>query len=347
MGQTHMIKIKREGVILKPTDNDFEARAVLNPGVYQDGETVQVVYRAIDQDGVSSLGYARLDGPLKVVERWDKPLAYPKLKMEKRGIEDPRLVRIDGLFYLTYVAHDGKNAISAYFSGPNIHALKRGGPLSPRITYRDAGKVFTYTKLKDEYYFFESFYRQYGGNNIFVWHKDCILFPEKINGQFYMLERILPDIQCVNFRSFAQLKDKFFWIYHMMNLGANVVLEKEHGFESRHIGGGPPPVKTDAGWLMIYHSAQEFNHKRVYHAGAALLDLNDPRRVIARLPAPLFSPTTDYELTGGVNNVVFPTGTARFGDTLYIYYGAADTVIAALSVKLPDLLEELKRHRRR
>jgi predicted GH43/DUF377 family glycosyl hydrolase len=330
-----MIPIKREGVILRPTKLAFESLAVLNPGIYQEGEAVHVVYRAIDQDHLSSLGYARLSGPLEVKERRDVPLYYPKLKIESKGMEDARIVKIDGTLYLTYVAHDGK-----------ILNLKRGGLVSPKIAYRDAAKIFTYTKLKDEYYFFESFYREYGGENILVWHKDCIFFPEKIGGNFVMLERILPDIQLVSCETLSQLKDKYFWIHHLMNLSENVLIETEHGFESRHVGGGCPPVRTEAGWLMIYHSAQEFNRKRIYHAGAALLDLNEPSKVIARLPEPLFSPAVDYELVGGVNDVVFPTGTALFGDTLYIYYGAADTVIAAVSLKLSDLLGELEKHKR-
>ncbi|MCU0679213.1 MAG: pesticidal protein Cry7Aa [Planctomycetes bacterium] len=341
-----MIPVKREGVILKPTDNNFEKQAVLNPGVYQDGDNVHVIYRAIDENFVSRLGYALLSGPLEVKERWDRPFMEPKLKIESRGLEDPRLVKIEDTFYLTYVAHDGKNAVSAYATGPDLFNLKRDGVISPQIKYRDAAKVFSYTKLKDEYYFFESFYREYNGQNILIWHKDCILFPEKIDGNFLMLERILPDIQLVSCESLHQLKDKYFWIYHLMNLSIFVLIEPEHGFEARHVGGGCPPVKTPAGWLLIYHSAQEFNKKRVYHAGAALLDLKQPQKVIARLPEPLFSPMVDFELAGTVNNVVFPTGTAVFGDTLYIYYGAADTVIAAASVKLDDLINELLKHKR-
>lgn len=340
-----MVKVKREGIILEPTKLIFECMSVLNPAIYQDGENIHLVYRAVDNNNVSSLGYARFEGPLKLAERWTKPFLYPKLKIEKCGIEDPRLTKIEGTIYMTYVVHDGKNAISAYAAGPDIFNLKRESVISPKIPYKEAGKIFSFSKLKDEYYFFQSFYQQYGGKNVYIWHKDCVLFPEKINGKFHMLHRVLPDIQMITFEDFGELEEKYFWVYNLMNLAGNVVLEGKEGFESRHVGGGAPPIKTEYGWLLIYHSAQEFNKKRIYYAGAALLDLEDPRKLIARLPYPLISPDKEYELKGSVNNVVFPTGTALFGDQLYIYYGAADKYIATASVSLTELLKELENNK--
>jgi predicted GH43/DUF377 family glycosyl hydrolase len=340
-----MIKVKKEGVILRPTKNKFETRAVLNPAVCQEGDKVHVIYRAIDEEYLSCLGYARLSGPLEVEERWDKPFMAPKLKIECKGIEDPRIVKIEDSFYMTYVVHNGKDAISAFSYASDLFNMVRGHVISPKIPYREAEKIFRFTKLKDEYYFFESFYQEFGGKNVLIWHKDCVLFPEKVNGQFQMLHRILPDVQLVSFDDFSELKDKYFWINHIMNLGENVVLESLHGWEARHVGGGAPPVRTDQGWLTIYHGTRELNSKRVYSAGAALLDLEDPRKVIARLPYPLFTPTEKWEIEGTVNDVVFPTGTARYGDNLFIYYGAADSLIAVARVSLEELLAELLKHK--
>jgi len=341
-----MIKVKKNGVLLTPGQNNFDAHSVLNPAVWQEGEKIHLIYRAINPDGISSLGYAELDGPLKIAARWDKPFIEQNSREEKKGVEDPRLVRIDGTFYLTYVAHDGFNAVSGLRLGPDLFNLKKNGIISPKIRYRDAGKLFSYTKLKDDYYFFASFYERYSGRNILVWHKDMIFFPEKINGQFVLLQRILPDIQLLRFDDPSQLKDKYFWLYQLIHLSENVILEGEHGFENRNIGGGAVPIKTKDGWLVIYHGVQENNRKRIYSAGAALFNLADPSRLIARLPYPLFSPTEDYELVGTVNNVVFPTGTALFGDDLYIYYGAADKYIATAVVSFSGLLAEILKHRR-
>ena len=117
-----------------------------------------------------------------------------------------------------------------------------------------------------------------------------------------------------------------------------------HPHESNYIGGGCPPIETRHGWLLIYHGVTESGKGLVYSACAALLNLENPLIEIARLPHALFSPQYEWELKGEVNNVVFPTGTALFGETLFIYYGAADSHIACASLKLPDLLTELLKY---
>ncbi len=341
-----MLKIKKEGIVLKPTKLKFEAKSVFNPGISQDGKTVHMIYRAIDHKHRSCLGYARFDGPLKLVERWHKPFIYPKYKYEKAGIEDARIVKIKDTIYMTYVVHDGKNAMTAYAYGKNLFNLKRGGIISPRLSYKKVAKLFSYSKLKDDYYTFKSFYVDYIDKNVKVWDKDGFFFPEKIKRKFAFVHRILPDAQIAYTYNIDQLKTKEFWIDNIKKLSRYVILEPEFGWETRHVGGGCPPIKTKKGWLFIYHGVEPKNKGRIYHAGAALLDLKDPTRVIARLPKPLFSPTEDYEKRGHVHNVVFPTGTAIFGKRLYIYYGAADSYIAVASVNIDNLINELLKYKR-
>ncbi|HAM88111.1 MAG: hypothetical protein US83_C0013G0016 [Candidatus Falkowbacteria bacterium GW2011_GWC2_38_22] len=336
-----MLKVKKHGIILRPTKIEFESKCVFNPGIYQDGNNVHVVYRALDENFMSRFGYARLDGPTKVVERWKKPFAVPKYTYEKKGIEDPRITKIGDTFYVSYVAHDGKNAVIAYMYGKNLFDLKRGGIISPLMSYRKASKLFQFSKIKDDYYFFSSFYEKYAGKNVLIWEKDGVFFPEKIRGKFALLHRVLPDIQISRVDTLNLYKDKNFWHNQIHHLGKHVVLEGRHGWEARHIGAGAPPIKTKAGWLMIYHGVEPRNNGRIYSAGAALLDLRDPKKVIGRLPYPLFEPKEKYETEGFVNDVVFPTGTARFKDELYIYYGTSDTYIAVASVNFDSLLKEL------
>ncbi len=340
-----MIKVKREGKVLAPTSLDFENKSVFNPGVFQDGNTVHIIYRALNEKFNSCLGYARLKGPTKVVERWKKPFMSPRYVYEKKGVEDPRLTKIGNKIYMTYVAHDGKNAVIAYASGRKLAELKRGGIISPLIRYKKAGRLFSGSRLKDPYYFFASFYEIYAGKNVYIWEKDGVFFPEKIRGKFAMLHRILPDIQLARFEKFTELKNKDYWRDHIKKLSKHVVLEARYGFESRHIGAGAPPVKTDKGWLIIYHACQSFNNGRIYTAAAALLDLRDPRRVIARLPYPLFRPRIKNERCGHVHNVVFPTGTAIFDNRLYIYYGSADSFVSVASVNIDSLLKELLKYK--
>ncbi|MEI7498188.1 MAG: pesticidal protein Cry7Aa [Candidatus Falkowbacteria bacterium] len=340
-----MLKLKREGVILKKTTRDFENKSILNPAVLQEGKSVHIVYRAINKDFLSCLGYARLEGPKKLVERWTKPFLAPHYKYEGKGIEDPRLTKIDDTYYLVYIVHDGKNALLAYSYGKDLLKLKRGGIISPQISYAKVGKLFRHSKLKDDYYFYQAYYQQFGGRNIKVWDKDGFLFPEKINGKFVLVHRILPDMQIAYFNDFNDLKDEYYWFEYLMNMSKYVILENAHGFEERHVGGGAPPIKTKHGWLMIYHGTEESNKRRVYHGGAALFNLNNPSRLIARLPEPILSPEKDYELRGHVSEVVFPTGTAQFGDKLYVYYGAADSVVAVASISLDRLLSELLKNK--
>jgi predicted GH43/DUF377 family glycosyl hydrolase len=336
-----MIKVKKEGIILEPTKLAFENLSVLNPGIYQAGDYVHIFYRAINNDHYSCLGYARLKGPLDVIERWKTPFLKPQYKYESHGIEDARVAKIKDEYYMTYVAHDGKNALIAYSHGRDLFNLKRGGIISPQLSYNVAGRLFDYSKLNDKYYFFKSYYKDNVSPRVKLWDKDGLMFPEKINGKFALVHRILPGIQAAYFTNFNQLKDKNFWIEHIKHLSKFVIMEGMHGFEARNIGGGAPPIRTKHGWLLIYHGVEPLNKGRIYHAAAALLDLKNPTKVIARLPYPLFSPDQKWEQNGLVPKVVFPTGTAIFKDRLYIYYGAADNHIAVASVRLDALIKEL------
>lgn len=116
-----------------------------------------------------------------------------------------------------------------------------------------------------------------------------------------------------------------------------VIMEPERPWEGRKIGAGPPPIKTEAGWLLIYHGVDP-NH--VYRARAALLDLEEPWKVIARTPEPILEPEEEYEREGDVPNVVFPEGTAVVGDQLFVFYGAADKVCCVASARLDELISD-------
>lgn len=337
------VAVEKLGVVLKPTKNKFESKAVLNPGIYQDRKNLHMFYRAISGKGISSIGYAKFYGPTEIVERMDKPLLYPHYKYDRKGLEDPRITKIGKKFYLTYVAHDGKHAVTAYADGVDLKHLKNHGVITPQIKYDQAARYFREGRLKDRYFMFESYYEEQAGEDVFVWEKDVIFFPKKFGGSFAMLHRILPDIQIIYFKNFNEIKSETFWREYLKKLSQHVLLENRYWFESRNIGGGAVPRETKDGWLVIFHTVEEVNRDKIYHASAALLDLKEPHKVIGRLDYPLFSPTEKYEKGGFPYNVVFPTGTAVFDEYLYIYYGAADRSIAVAKVNLEELLSELKR----
>ncbi len=339
-----MIEVKKEGIILEKTALEFENEGVLNPAVIKEGESVHLFYRAVRTGNNSTIGYCRLDGPLTVAERWDKPVMVPELDFESHGVEDARIVKIDDLYYLSYTGYDGINARGAVATSKTLNHFVKQGIIVPPVTYAEF--VFlaeSATSVNENYFNNQEFYFQEPDpeKKIQLWDKNVIFFPRRIKGKLVFLHRIRPGIQIV---SVDNLKDltKTFWEKYFRNLQDQIVMDPVFPHESSYIGGGCPPIETEHGWLLIYHGAEETGSGMVYSAcAAALLDLNNPAKVISRLPYALFSPEFDWEKRGEVNNVVFPTGTALFGDTLFIYYGAADERIAVASVNFPQLLAEL------
>ena len=338
-----MIEIKKEGVLLSKTDLEFENEGVLNPAVIREGDNVHLFYRAVRQGNHSSIGYCRLDGPMTIAERWDKPFMVPEFEYESHGVEDPRIVKIDDLFYMTYTGYDGTNARGALATSKDLRHFKKQGIIVPHITYAEfVFLVESAGKVNENYYIDRNFYYKEADpeKKMILWDKNLIFFPRKINGKLVFLHRIRPGIQLVSVKNLKKLTIAF-WENYFLNLQEHIVLDPVYAHESSYIGSGCPPIETEHGWLLIYHGVEETNKGFVYSACAALLDLNDPSKVLARLPYALFSPEYKWELKGVVNNVVFPTGTALFGNTLFIYYGAADTYIACASVSLSELVAEL------
>ena len=336
-----MIKVKKHGIVLRHTKLEFEKKGVFNPACIREGKYVHMFYRAWDKDKRSTIGYCKLDGPLKVVERAKKPVLFPEADYE-HNLEDPRIVFLDGLYYLTYTAYDGKDVRIAYAISKDLKNLKKKGKIFPDITYDKAEDLFRKcsSKLKERYFLFESYFKDIAWKGVLLWNKDAMFFPKKINGKFALIHRILPDIQIIYFKKFSDIT-KSYWKKYLKRLCDFVVLESKYWYESRNIGGGCPPIETKKGWLLIYHAVDDMDRGKIYRVGAALLDKKYPTKVIGHLREPLFSPEEPWEKEGNVENVVFPTGAVVFGKKLYIYYGAADKRIGVASVNIDKLLEEL------
>lgn len=343
-----MESVTKHGVILEKTERPFEELGVLNPAIYQDGNTVHMFYRAAKKGNFSTVGYCRLEGPLTVVERNTEPIFSPEFIYEIHGVEDPRITKIDETFYMTYVTYDGMNACGAIATSQDLKTFKKKGIITPKFILNEftnlirkhlqnpsVAKILAFN-MERNYPLTETMKEK-----LFVWDKNVVLFPKKINGKFVGLHRLFPSIQIFTFEKKTDLTEDY-WEAYLKNLPEHIVMEPKFEHESSHIGPGAPPIETPDGWLLIYHAAERREKGLVYHACAVLLDLNDPGKVIARLKTPLISPSEYGERHGYVNYVVFPTGTAIFDDLLYIYYGAADDKIAVASVNLNDLLTELK-----
>ena len=336
-----MITVKNEGIILEKTDLDFENKSVLNPACIQVDDITHMFYRAINHNDISSIGYCQLVDK-KIVKRLKEPVLYPEYDYEKKGVEDPRITLLEGTYYLLYTAHDGKNALIAYATSKDLVHFVKQGLISPKISYDEAEDIFRESKVRERYTMFEMLYKEKGGKNILLFEKDASLFPKKFNHKFALLHRILPGMQIIYFNNFSELTEDR-WRNYLKNLGNFIVLDPLFWFESRNIGGGCPPIETKDGWLIVYHAVEETPFGKIYHAAAALLDLKNPLKVLGRLSEPLFSPKAPWEKKGVVDNVVFSTGAVVRDKRLYIYYGAADKLIAAKSVDLRELLTELKK----
>jgi len=339
-----MIEVKKEGIILSKTNLEFENEGVLNPAVIREGDHVHLFYRAVRQGNFSSIGYCRLDGPLTIIERWEKPFMVPEFDYESHGVEDPRIVKIEDLYYMTYTGYDGINARGALATSKDLKHFKKQGLIVPPITYAEfVYLVESAGKVNENYYLNYKFYYKDADpdGKIMLWDKNVVFFPRKIEGKLVFLHRIRPGIQIVSVDNLKELT-KEFWIEYFHNLQDHIVMDPVYEHEASYIGAGCPPIETEHGWILIYHGVEETEKGRIYSAcAAALLDLNNPSKVIARLHDVLFTPEFKWEVKGEVNNVVFPTGTALFGDTLFIYYGAADSRIACASLSLSALVAEL------
>lgn len=339
-----MVEVKKEGVLLTSTNLEFENAGVLNPAVIRSGDSVHMFYRAVQAGNHSSLGYCRLDGPLTLVERWDKPFMVPLYEYESWGIEDARLTMIDDLYYLTYTGYDGTNARGALATSKDLIHFEKQGLIVPPLTFAEfVSIVESSKKINESYYMNQKFYYLITDfeKKRLLWDKNVMFFPRKINGNLAFLHRLRPGIQLVTVKNLKELT-KEYWKQYFQKFDEHIVLDPVNKYESCYIGSGCPPIETKHGWLLIYHGVERTDEgKFIYSACAALLDLNNPVKELARLPYPLFSPEYEWELKGEVNNVVFPTGTAIFGNTLFIYYGAADSLIACASVSLSGLVDEL------
>lgn len=338
-----MIEVKKEGILLSKTALGFENEGVLNPAVIQENGHIHLFYRALSKGNYSTIGYCELLNPLTVGKRSDSPILFPQFEYETQGVEDPRIVKIDDLYYLTYTAYDGVNALGAMAVSKDLKHFDKQGLIVPQITYGEFSHLAESKGVINKKYLRYNESRGILGKREikrFVWDKNVIFFPRRINGQLHFLHRIKPDILIVAVSDLKELTPEF-WQNYFLRLNNSIVLTSKYKHEVSYIGGGCPPIETEDGWLIIYHGVHDTVNGYVYSACAALLDLDNPQKEISRLPYPLFKPEHEWELKGEVNNVCFPSGALVVDDTLYIYYGAADERIACASISLSALLKEL------
>jgi predicted GH43/DUF377 family glycosyl hydrolase len=294
--------------ILTARDLPYPANTVFNAGATLiDGETL-LLMRVEDRRGHSHLTVARSkDG----ISDWQidpqpsftaDPDRYPE---EIWGVEDPRI---------TWLEEPGHYAIA-------YTAFSVGGPLVSLATTSD----------------FKKFQRL--GPVMPPEDKDAALFPVKFNGRWAMLHRPVPA------SSGAGAHIWLSWSPDLRHWGDHhILLRARRGgwWDANKIGLSPPPLRTDEGWLILYHGVRLNASGAIYRLGLALLDLDMPTKVISRSDEWVFEPEREYELFGDVDKVVFPCGWVQLDGEVRIYYGAADSRMALASAKVSDLLEYMK-----
>jgi beta-1,2-mannobiose phosphorylase / 1,2-beta-oligomannan phosphorylase len=338
-----MLKINKHGVLLEKTAFEFECCAVLNPAILKMGDQISMFYRAVGKDNISSIGFAQLSDPLTIGHRRTHPVLLPHFEYESHGVEDPRLVLLDGLFLLTYTAYNGVNALGAYACSKDLVHFEKKGILVPQISFQEFSQLAgSKVALHEKYTRFNSRERltQLRNSKVLLWDKNLVFFSKRINGKIFFLHRIKPEIQITSVYELADLTEEF-WENYFLHFHEHILMQPQFAHEVSYIGAGCPPIETKDGWLLIYHGVYDTTSGYVYCVCAALLALHNPTKVIARLPYPLFKPEEIWEKKGTVSNVCFPTGALVADDTLYIYYGAADERIASASLCLSQLLLEL------
>src|SRR5664279_1555064 len=221
-----MVEVVKEGILLEKTDLEFENEGVLNPAVIREGDSVHVFYRAVQKGNHSTIGYCRLNGPLEVAERWQKPIIIPEFEFESHGVEDGRITKIDDLYYFSYTGYDGVNARGALALSSDLKNFRKSGLIVPEITCAE----FVYIaesagKISEDYYRNPKFnYQSDPFKKVIVWDKNVVFFPRRINGNLVFLHRIRPGIQIVSVKHLNELTPEY-WAAYFMNFQDYIVLD--------------------------------------------------------------------------------------------------------------------------
>ncbi|RKX34059.1 MAG: glycosidase [Thermotogae bacterium] len=287
------LKLKRHPAnpLLSPVlFHEWENRYVFNCAVVHDGELFHMLYRAQGTDMVSRIGYAvSVDGVH--FNRMEKPVFTPANAWELYGVEDPRITKIEDIYYMIYTAYS---------------------PKGPRVSMASTKNFITW--------------KRYGVVLHDVDNKDAALFPEKINDRYVMLHRIEPDIWL------AFSDDLIEWSDFIA-----IASPRDGYWDNLKIGAGAQPIKTPYGWLLLYHGVEN-SDRPIYRLGFILLDLNDPTKILKRSEEPILEPQEEWEIFGGVPNVVFSDAMVEYQGQYMIYYGAADNHIALATIPVKDVM---------
>jgi predicted GH43/DUF377 family glycosyl hydrolase len=287
---------------------------------------------------------------MKLVRHPESPVLYPNPlnRWEAMNVFNCAVTQHNGLFHMHYRAQgvDFISSIGYAVSADGLHwnrmqepvmAPHRGredyrGVEDPRVTPLEGAFYMTYTA-----YGVNSYYPMIArSDNLIMWeevgpleraeNKDHVLFPEKINGRYAILHRRPPDIW-IGFSD-----DLLTWTDHQVIMSPR----PDNDWDPKRIGANGLPVKTEHGWLLFYHG---YGEEHIYRQSVALLNLDDPTKVIHRPEGHIMEPLETWELKGDVANVIFSCTNNVVGDELYFYYGGADRLVGLATAKMADVID--------
>jgi predicted GH43/DUF377 family glycosyl hydrolase len=329
---------------IQPSRPDWQVTCLLNPGVFRfNGKTcllVRVAERPPQGGGCVSFPVLSESGEARVLE-FDR-------KDPRLDCSDPRVLRYDGVHYLTTLSH-----MRMLASDDGIHfredaehpplqgrgALETFGIEDCRVSFLNGVYYLTYTAVSPNGVAVgmrsTSDWKTFREHGLILppHNKDCALFEEKIGGRYFALHRPSSPEIGGNFIWLAESPDLLHWGNHLC-----LARTRPGMWDSARVGAGAAPIRTDSGWLVVYHGANEQNR---YCLGAMLLDLDEPWKVLARAKEPIMEPVADYERAGFFGNVVFTNGHLVEGERVTLYYGASDTAICAATFRISEVLGTL------
>jgi len=296
--------------IITVKDVPYPANTVFNAGATKIGDETLLLMRVEGRNGISHLTMARSKDGISHWRISGRPNMMPSPKTHPEeiwGIEDPRITWLEESkqWVITYTAYSEGGPLVSLALTSDFQYFDRLGPVMPPED------------------------------------KDAALFPVRFNGRWSMIHRPVSAFAALGAHIWISFSpDLRHWGDHRILIPAR----KGGWWDANKIGLSPPPLKTDAGWLILYHGIRVTASGAIYRLGLALLDIEDPCRVIARSDEWVFGPETDYEVFGDVDKVVFPCGWVAEGDEIRLYYGGADSCLALATANTSTLLDWLKEH---
>lgn len=303
--------------LIHPSQIPFtHASGAFNPGVAVDRATDRVVllvrvYEA--ETRRSCLGLALSSDGRRIDEIWDRPVIAREAPYEAWGVEDARITFLedDGRYAITYTGYSPE--------GPRVCLITTDDLLAPE-RYRRHGP-----RIRGE-------------------NKNCVIVPEKVDGQYVILHRPMPRMVCTRVSSLEEAWPEG---------GVPLVGPRPGTWRSSRVGAGAPPLRTEVGWLLPFHGATSIEEGNVYSMGWCVLDVAKPEHVLYVSDEPALTPEAPYEIERrpipqvdpanfrtGVR-VVFPEGLVERDEDLILYYGAADVAVAGAHVSKRELVASL------